>query len=171
MPTASWGRSFGKKAKGRGRGNTGEKGRRGISGHVSVTIPPPQTPTTACVKRFGQAKQQLPEPGKQGSQRLRRKLPFSLHPRCPSRSTETPDHPQELSLSPPSLPCCCWHTNLCLSWPRSSWRRGARRCWQGQGASPGSARHGGSHGGLGRTGSSAGTRNSPPAGERTRASD
>lgn len=103
MPTASWGRSFGKKAKGRGRGNTGEKGRRGISGHVSVTIPPPQTPTTACVKRFGQAKQQLPEPGKQGPQRLRRKLPFSLHPRCPSRSTETPGHPQELSLSP-SLP-------------------------------------------------------------------
>lgn len=72
---------------------------------------------------------------------------------------------------PPSLPCCCWHTNLCLSWPRSSWRRGAQRCWQGQGASPGSARHGGSHGGLGRTGSSAGTRNSPPAGERIRASD
>lgn len=167
MPTASWSRSFGKKAKGRGRGNTGEKGRRGISGHVPVTIPPPQTPTTACVKRFGQAKQQLPEPGKQGSLHLQRKLPFRPHTRRPSRSTKTPDHPQHLSLLPPLLPCC-WHTNLCPSWPRSSWHCGAQRCWQGQGASPGSARRGGSHGGLGRTGSSAGTHSSPPAGERTR---
>lgn len=105
MPTASWGKSFGKKAKGRGRGNTGEKGRRGISGHVPITIPPPQTPTTACIKRFGQAKQQLPEPEKQRALRLQRKLPFRLHMRCPSGSTKTPDHPQDLSLFPflPSL--------------------------------------------------------------------
>ena len=45
VPTASWGRSFGKKAKGRGRGNTGDKGRCGVSGHLSITIPPPQKPT------------------------------------------------------------------------------------------------------------------------------
>lgn len=105
MPTASWGRSFGKKAKRRGRGNTGEKGRCGISGHVSVTIPPPQTPTTACVKRFRQAKQQLPEPGKQGSLHLQRKLPFRLHMRCPSRSTKTTQTTLNTCLcSPASLP-------------------------------------------------------------------
>lgn len=81
MPTASWGKSFGKKAK--GRGNTGEKGRRGISGHVPVTIPPPQTPTTAFIKCFGQAKQQLPEPGKQGPLRLQRKLPLQASHEMP----------------------------------------------------------------------------------------
>lgn len=43
MPTASWGRSFGKKR--RGRGNTGEKGRCEVSGHLPITIPPPQKPT------------------------------------------------------------------------------------------------------------------------------
>lgn len=55
MPTASWGRSFGKKAKGRGRDNTQEKGRREVSGYLSTTVPSPQKPTRAPlarVKRF-----------------------------------------------------------------------------------------------------------------------
>lgn len=61
MPTASWGRSFGKKAKGRGRGNTGEKGRRGVSGHLSITIPPPQKPTISLCQMFWVSQAVAPE--------------------------------------------------------------------------------------------------------------
>lgn len=53
MPTASWGRSFGKKAKGRGGDNTGEKGRCAVSGHLSITVPPPQAPTISFSNTLG----------------------------------------------------------------------------------------------------------------------
>lgn len=61
MSTASWGRSFGKKAKRRGRGNTGKKGRRGVSGHPSITNPPPQKPTISLCQMLWVSKAVVPK--------------------------------------------------------------------------------------------------------------
>lgn len=61
VPTASWGRSFGKKAK--GRGNTGEKGRWGVSGHLSITVPPPQKPTISLCQMLWLSQAAAPKAG------------------------------------------------------------------------------------------------------------
>lgn len=96
MPTASWGRSCGKKAK--GRDDTGEKGRRGVSRRPSTTVPPPQKPARAPLawaKRFGRAEQQLPKPGEEGAAAPPEKAALQpSHERCQRSSAEIPDHPR-----------------------------------------------------------------------------
>lgn len=81
MSTASWGRSFGKKAKRRGRGNTGKKGRRGVSGHLSITNPPPQKPTISLCQMLWVSKAVVPKARGGRPVHLQRKLQFSLHTR------------------------------------------------------------------------------------------
>lgn len=102
MPTASRGRSFGKKAKGKGREGATQEKREGVELVDMYPSPshhhrhPPPIVSNASGKPSSSSQSQ-------GSRDLQRKLPFRLHRRCPSRSTETPAHPQDLSVSP-SLP-------------------------------------------------------------------
>lgn len=176
VPTASWGRSFGKKAKGGGRGNTGEKGRCGVSGYLSITIPPPQKPTISSCQTLWVSQAAAPKARGHLNHCVSREscsLAFTQEileqehrdPKPPSSSTVVDVFLSHLP------PCYCHPTNLCPSWHQSSSQGGAQHCWQGPEESPGSAQHGESHGGLGRTSFSADTHSSPPAREKSRQFD